>query len=270
MSKITDKPTQSDWPRIVLTGVRINGNSAQVYTTAGLFETQRVILQKVGQPDLPLVIAKVLDERFIIFRSGKQIQSESFNSYDECMLTAPGQNRPSPETDPNWQSFQEFPASAIRQLQVSHHGNPLTQQAGQLDQEQPETRFIYTQCELTEIREFISNPAFVYSGNVEILTDGTLTVDQRLPWMREVGSQFVYYELNSGIPVNYLVYTVSSTANDVIKVTPTPVTDVSTTATLDSRIGQRLKSTKFIGDCCLARSYTVFESVTLEDIVGNV
>lgn len=277
MAKINDKTTQSNWPRITLTDVKINGNSAQVYTTAGLFESQRVILQKTGQEDLPLIIANILDERFIILRSGKQVAIEDFGNYNGCMIIAPDQVRPSPNTNPNWQGFQDFPVLAYRDLQVSHHGNPLTTQLGVLDMEDVEVRLIYNDAfQIEEIREFEKQPyqRYVKPFTVDVLSSSMTFTDPLLPFMKEIGNRVLYYENQSGSISNPAVYTITgySESTRTVLVSPTPASNrASIYSTLDGRLDNRLKSTKFEGEITVERiSPSEFEVVTITDIIGDV
>lgn len=275
MVKISDKMTQSNWPRIVLVNVKVNGNSAQVYTTAGLFENQKVILQKTGQTDLSLTVAKILDERFIILRSGKQVALEDFNAYDDCTMIAPDQVRPSPETDPMWQGFQEYPASAFRDMQVSHHGNPLTKQSGVLDQEDVEVRLIYNDAfQIQEIREFEKHPyqRYVKQFQVDVNTSSLIFTDPLLPFMKEVGNQVLYYENQDGSISNPKVYTITGFSGNTVQVSPTPTENRNSLfSVLDGRLGNRLKSTKFDGTITVERiSPSEYESVIVTDIIGDI
>lgn len=275
MAKITDKITQSSWPRVILVNVRINGNSAKVYTSAGLFETQNITLQKAGQPDINLIVSNILDERYIILRSGKQVALEDFSAYDDCTLIAPEQVRPPIETNPQWRGFQEFPTMAYRDLQVSHHGNPLTAQAGVLDIEDIEVRLIYNDAfQIQEIREFEKHPHQFYKKQfqVDINTSSLIFTDPLLPFMTEIGNQVLYYEKQDGSISNPAVYTITGFSGQTVQVSPQPtVNRNSLYSILDGRLGNRLKSTKFDGVITVERiSPSEYESVTLTDIIGDV
>lgn len=275
MAKITDKITQSSWPRVILVNVRINGNSAKVYTSAGLFETQKVILQKAGQPDLDLIVANILDERFIILRSGVQVALEDFSAYDDCTLIAPEQARPPVETNPQWRGFQEFPAMAYRDMQVTHHGNPLTAQSGVLDTEDVQVRLIYNDIfQIKEIREFEKHPYQYYHKQfqVDVATSSLIFSDPLLPFMTEVGSEILYYEKQDGTISNPMVYTITGFSGQTVQVSPQPtVNRNSLYSRLDGRIGNRLKSTKFDGPIKVENiSSTEYETVTADDILGDV
>ncbi len=274
MAKINDKLTQSNWPRITLTNVRINGNSAQVYSTAGLFETQRVILQKAGQPDLALFISVILDERHIILRSGVQPRTETFSQYDDCLMTAPDQKRPAVETDPQWQAYQEFPTSAYRDLPVSHHGNPLTTQLGVLDMEDVEVRLIYNDAfQIEEIREFEKQPfqRYVKPFTSSALTSSFTFADPLLPFMKEAGNEILYYEEQDGSISNPATYVITGFQGTTVQVTPAPPNRASPYSVMDGRLGNRLKSTKFEGEITVERiSPSTWDKVGITDIIGDV
>lgn len=277
MAKITDKMTRSNWPRIILTNVKVNGNSAFVYTTAGLFETQRVILQKAGLPDLPLYVAAILDERYVILRAGKQVSvNDVYTQYDDCLLTAPDQARPPTETDPQQQAFQEFPAAAYRELQVSHHGNPTSAQAGVLDLEDVQVRIIYNEAfQVQEIREFEKHPyqRYLRPFTTTALTSTFTFTESLMPFMKEVGNQILYYEEQEGSISNPAVYTITgfNEAARTIQVSPPPPDRASPYSKIDARLGNRLKSTKFDGIITVDNiDASEWELVLITDIIGDV
>lgn len=208
--------TASTWPRITLENIQVNGNTIQVYTTAGLFVGQSIILTKDGTQSPTLFISRVWDARFILLKleNNQDITSINLSQYSGGILDAPEQTRVYVEgTERDKFTFAEGPILANRAIPVSHHGNYLSTQEGALDIDDPESRMIYdNNRKLIEIREFVRDTSKSYNGIIQrcVLPAGLASFNTFLPFMSISGGLIYYYETNgNGERTNSATYTIS-------------------------------------------------------------